>query len=558
LTLRFRHRRSSGQGGKPLGVGGKLGISLFFLLFFAMGMLFEVLTIREFGRVLGQRSWQRVPCRITRSGVQEQNDSEKPFVFATGFAYEYQGRSYTGSAYKRGYKGSETYSDAQKIARRYPVGLSLSCYVSPTNPAEAVLKRESLAMGLFIFLPLVFVLIGAGGLYGTWLAKPKAGKPIATKPIAGGKKGKYGLAAFFGIFAIAGLGMLYPLGIKPITKTLDARSWIETPCKVLRAEVRSHEGDDSTTYSVYIFYEYEFNDQTYQNDGYDFVGGSSSGYRSKARVVDRYRSAANPVCYVNPEDPADAVLKRGFHVKLLLALFPLPFLLVGLGGVYYTLRGKKAKAFRGAALLRPSDAGPAVLRPKHSPSTKLAIAILVALFWNGIISIMVVEVVGGFRHGQPNWFLTLFSVPFVAVGLGMLAYVVYQFLALFNPRPQLEVSSAAIPLGGAAELRWRLSGKVSRISELTVKLQGVEQATYRRGTRTYTDRNTFYEMELYRTTDTSTIASGHVGFVIPQDTMHSFEADNNKIIWSLEVRGDIKRWPDVKESFPISVVPAGC
>jgi hypothetical protein len=91
-----------------------------------------------------------------------------------------------------------------------------------------------------------------------------------------------------------------------------------------------------------------------------------------------------------------------------------------------------------------------------------------------------------------------------------------------------------------------------------VKLLGIEQATYQRGTKTHTSSDTFYEMELYRTTNTGTIASGQVGFIIPRDTMHSFETDNNKIIWSLEVLGDIKRWPDVKESFPISVVPAGC
>lgn len=40
--------------------------------------------------------------------------------------------------------------------------------------------------------------------------------------------------------------------------------------------------------------------------------------------------------------------------------------------------------------------------------------------------------------------------------------------------------------------------------------------------------------------------------------MHSFEADNNKILWNLDVHGDIKKWPDVKESFKITVVPAAC
>jgi len=167
----------------------------------------------------------------------------------------------------------------------------------------------------------------------------------------------------------------------------------------------------------------------------------------------------------------------------------------------------------------------------------------------------VVQVVTGFVHGQPRWGMTLFSLPLVLVGLGTLAFVVYQFMALFNPRPMLELSSSTIPLGGAAELGWRFTGRTDRIREFTVILRGVEQATYRRGTNTCTDTNTFYEMELYKTTSAANIVAGQVGFVLPQETMHSFEAENNKILWNLHIRGDIKKWPDVKESFPITVVP---
>jgi hypothetical protein len=89
-----------------------------------------------------------------------------------------------------------------------------------------------------------------------------------------------------------------------------------------------------------------------------------------------------------------------------------------------------------------------------------------------------------------------------------------------------------------------------------VTLRGVEEATYRRGTDTCTDKNTFYETELCKTTDATEIASGQVGVVLPEETMHSFEADNNKIIWTLDFQGDILHWPDVKESFRIAVVPA--
>jgi len=569
--IRWRYRGSRDLASRSAGLGGKLGLSVFFLIFFSLGTFFEAVIIRDFGRAVRQRSWKAISCRIVASEVQEHNDSDLPYAFAVAYEYTFGGNVRTGRAYKRGYSGSEKYSDAQKIVEKYRLGQPVSCYVNPKNPAEVVLKRDSLLVGLVVFFPLIFVVIGAGGLYCIWRKQPPPeAEPIATPISRGAAKGKYGLVAFFAIFAVVGLAILYPLGIRPIAKTLDAKSWVEVPCHVLRGDVRSHDSDDGTTYSVYILYSYEHNGQTYKSDRYDFIGGSSSGYRGKARVVAQYEAMPNPTCYVNPKRPCEAVLKRGFHAKLLFALFPLPFIAVGIGGIYFTLRRRKKgmkvwmpKSHQGTpgddvSVLRPADPGSVVLRPKHSPWGKLVAVIVFALFWNGIVSVLVFQVVGGFRQGHPSWGMTLFAVPFVAVGLGVLAGVVYQFLALFNPRPTLELSSSTIPLGGAAELGWHFTGRTHRIGELTVTLRGIEQATYRRGTRTCTDTNTFYEMELYKTSNTASMAGGQVGFVLPQETMHSFEADNNKILWNLDIHGDIKTWPDVKESFKITVVPAAC
>jgi hypothetical protein len=573
VRLNFPSARN--DSGKPMGIGGKLGISLFFLFFFAMGSLFEVFIIREFGRAAGQRSWKKVPCTIVRSDVEERNDSEEPFAFVVSFEYEYGGRSRTGGAYKRSYTASDTYTKAQRLAQRYRPGLETSCYVNPKNPSEAVLKQESLLIGLVVLFPMIFVAIGAGGIYFTWRRRPAPGaEPIAAADagsILGRCKGKYGLVAFFAIFAVVGLAIAYPLGVVPISKTISAGSWVATPCKVLRADVRSHDSDDGTTYSIYILYRYEFNGRTYKCDRYDFVGGSSSGYRGKARVAAEYEANPDSVCYVNPQNPAEATLKRGWHAKLLFALFPLPFILVGVGGIVFALRGKsgekgpRVRAWmpktptsepQDVSVLRPGGGGTAVLRPKHSPATKLAGAIFIAAFLNGIVSIFVFSVISDLRGGEFDLFKTLFLLPFVAIGLGLVALVVYQVMAMFNPRPTLERSTTTIPLGGVAELRWSFTGQAQRINEFTVTLRGTEHATYRRGTNTYTDKNVFHEMELYKTSITTEIGSGQVGLIVPSDTMHSFEADNNKIIWNLEIHGDIKKWPDVKESFKVSVVPA--
>jgi hypothetical protein len=560
---------------KPPSVGGRLGLSLFFFFFFALGSLFEVLIIREFGRALGQQSWKKTPCTIVSSEVQERNDSEKPYAFAVSYRYGYGDRFYTGSAYQRNYSGSDRYSTTQELVRKYPSGHSGWCYVNPANPAEAVLKRNSLAIGLAALFPLIFVAIGAGGIYFIWKKQPpEAARPIAATAVRQKRAqgtGRYGVAALFGVFALAGGALLYPLGIKPIARTIDAEAWVPTPCQVLKAEVRSHDSDDGTTYSVSILYQYEFNGRTYKSDRYEFLGGSSSGYQGKARVVEQYRAAVNPVCYVDPDDPSEAVLRRGFHAKLLLVLLPLVFLLVGVGGLVPAVRGKRSTSdqpLRPGALPRPAgvsfdlrpprvtQSGRAVLTPRFSPKAKFIGVTILALLGNGFFLLFTWGPISSLLQGHANWLGLLFISPLIALGIGLVGGAVYHGLALSNPRPTLELSASTVPLGAAAALRWSFSGQTGRIDEFTVTLRGVEEARYRRGTSTCTDRNTFYEMELYRTSDANEIASGEVGFAIPPDTMHSFEAENNKILWNLAIRGSIGNWPDVKESFQITVTPS--
>ena len=58
------------------------------------------------------------------------------------------------------------------------------------------------------------------------------------------RKQRIFLGLFFTVFALAGAGMLYPLGIRPIANTIDAESWGEVPCRIISAKVESHSGDE--------------------------------------------------------------------------------------------------------------------------------------------------------------------------------------------------------------------------------------------------------------------------------------------------------------------------
>ena len=53
--------------------------------------------------------------------------------------------------------------------------------------------------------------------------------------------------------------------------------------------------------------------------------------------------AANPVCYVNPKKPSEAVLQRELTVKNAIGLFPLIFVVAGAAVIIGVLKQKKRK-----------------------------------------------------------------------------------------------------------------------------------------------------------------------------------------------------------------------
>jgi hypothetical protein len=71
---------------------------------------------------------------------------------------------------------------------------------------------------------------------------------------------------------------------------------------------------------------------------------------------------------------------------------------------------------------------------------------------------------------------------------------------------------------------------------LRLIVQGREEATYARGTRSSTDRNVFAEFPVTTVTNTRDMISGVAQFDIPSNLMHSFSSQHNKIVWCIQVK----------------------
>lgn len=358
------------------------------------------------------------------------------------------------------------------------------------------------------------------------------------------------------VFSIAGLGVLAALAGRPLLRWSAAQDWLETPCTILRSEVRTHDDSDGDTYSVHIVYSYVAKDRKYESERYHFMGGSSSGYRSKQAIVDRYPQGSSAVCYVNPDDPSEAVLSRDFSFAYLIGLFGLPFFLAGTGMIIGSLRMR-----RNAAGIPPgmttiagryaAPDGTIELRPRRGGFFQLFFVMTFACGWNGIVWAILLLT----PREDISIVAFLVLIPFVLVGLALAAGVVYCVLALFNPRLKLRLSPGAIPLGATAELEWTVLGSTGRIQRFRIWLEGQETATYTRGTDSCTDFNVFEYIPIAEATDARDMRTGRVQFAIPEYTMHTFTASNNKICWLLKVHGDVPRWPDIRQEYELTVLP---
>lgn len=384
---------------------------------------------------------------------------------------------------------------------------------------------------------------------------------------------------FFG----AGAFFMWIGGIQPLVEVVRSQSWGEVPCRILSSEVESHSSSDGTTYSVEISFTYEWLGQTYTSDRYSISTASSSGRKGKLEIVRQYPPGGQSLCYVNPSRPAQAVLKRtAGGMPLFVIPFSSIFVLVG-GFFIYSGFSKqpilgntagKGSGFRSGKKRRKQPSKKVfgkvaqydypeeqmegiVLKPQVGRITGLLVLVVFCAFWNGITSIFVFKVVQDHLQGDPDWFLTLFMIPFVLVGLGMVFAVLYTFLGLFNPKVEISLNPGTPRMGEAFLVSWRVEGNTQRLQNLKIFLEAEEMATYQRGTDSVTVRNIFEQVELsIQEASQTTDYSGSTDLLIPLESMHSFKSSNNQIRWSVKVHGDIPRWPDVSGVFPIEVLPA--
>lgn len=416
------------------------------------------------------------------------------------------------------------------------------------------------------------------------------------------------VVAFCSVFVVLGLALFLNMFARPVFRMAQARSWTPVPCRITANGISAHRGSKSTNYSFDPVYSYSVNGQNYVGETYSFGGKVEGSYNSRVSQQAAYPIGSTSTCYVNPADPANVVLTRDMTTDIWFGLTPLLFTVFGTAGIVFTRKSMKlatapksnwqpkelatdnTSSISGAVAMttsqpvstsvfdsgpfqpldRGSNAvditgvpastagdGPVILKANSSPVGRVFGTLFAALFWNGIVSVFLFmtgrEVMQG-KAGFFEVFMGLFLIPFVLIGIGIFVAFISQVLALFNGRAVVTLSKASLRPGDGVNVGWKLGGGMFAPHTIRVSVEGREEATYRRGTDTVTDKSTFFRQTLY---ESSSGPASTARLALPENTIHSFESNNNKIVWVLTVHGEIRWWPDIHEEYKLLVKPAG-
>ncbi|MCX6873827.1 MAG: DUF3592 domain-containing protein [Verrucomicrobia bacterium] len=375
-----------------------------------------------------------------------------------------------------------------------------------------------------------------------------------------------------GFFVLFGLAFLAPglftawLFFAGFAKWWEARQWVEVPCWIESAELRVSHGK-SSSYQATASYRYIYQDRTWHSDRVGFSTGADNigSFQQRAhRELMQYiapkqtgaeqepsRSGTQPFrCYVNPSQPAEAVLYRDlrWEMQAFMAIFALTFPAVGAGVVCGGLAGiRQERAKRQLAASHPAE--PWLWKPawntgpiaERSGGLRMALAAYTA--WAGMIVFSLLGgtwLSGAFHRDHTPWillvFLALWCIP---------AWFCWKRLRhrLAVGTARFEMKQVPASPGGILAGDVLLEKPAPQFADGSIELLCERKTTTRLGNKTSTATTTVWNLQAPLAPEwVSRDVSGcriAVRFAIPGEAPPCGSADEDsarEITWTLKLR----------------------
>lgn len=567
--MRIRPKSLQKKSAEKPGTGSRLGLFLFGCFFFSIGLIAAAVIGFTVWQIIDSYSWEEQTCTVVEQQIEETRDDEQPYVVRLRYSYEYNGQVYDGKQIGFSTRSFKSLIKAERLAAKYPVGKVITCLVNPNKPTQSILERDSLWIGLFIIIPIVFIGVGALIIYSAW-AKPVSSDTVKSpssrgKKILRPKNISFSIDVLLIVLIILGAVLTYYFGIRTIQTVYEAERWPVVQGTVLTSRIIESESDDSTTYSGYVAYSYAVDGNEYRNDRYSFMSVSSSCYSCARNIVKSHPKGAAVRVYYDPLDPARSVLSREFRWSYLLGFIPAFFSIIALI-ILFTRRRPRATSgqdlhiqpdahWQKPLLQQRMDSGTGLfeIEPVHSNLIKVIGIAGFTFFWNGVVALLLFSGDMSFRLDFFSAISMLFFLPFIIIGLFCFGLTLYLFIALWSPTITILLPSTTLAPGHAYTGRWKVKGSYKKISNLRITLQAQEHIFYSSGGDRSEKKEVVFTKELLQLPQAILHDSGELSVEIPSGVMHSLETDHTKLEWSFQVKARVLGLPDIAEQIPVHI-----
>lgn len=334
-----------------------------------------------------------------------------------------------------------------------------------------------------------------------------------------------------------------------------AKGWVETPATMTHLDLEVDHGDDSTTYRVVCSYTYVFDGETYHSDRVGLAGGSDnigSWHQDTYNRLKVHQDAIenDPVtCWVNPTNPAEAVLDRSLRKGLLLSnlLFVAAFGGVSVAVVWFgrikERRNKLTEALRLQHSDRPWMCKTAWAEGRIWPQQHLWGLWGFSILWNAISApIVLLAVPEAARLGQ---YRVLVLLLFPLIGLALLCAAIAATLRHRRyGRSHFDMETLPGVVGGCLRGTLVINGDVISIENVAVSLRCISRVVHRGGSKEKMTERILWEDARTLRAGTRTYGQTElrlpVDFQIPYDCLPYDDLNpKDQILWQLTAKADI-------------------